>query len=89
MEGSKNPQGHEQDAIRNDNGLLIDARSNTVLGYLFNFSGHGVFSPDGKVQITPHEANIHNKCLSRAEVLGLDNACRVGQRGTLYLVMGP
>lgn len=55
------------------------------LGYLMNFAGHGVFSPDGKVEVTPEQAEIHNKLLAEAEIEGLDNRCEVGMAGTFYL----
>lgn len=41
------------------------------MGYLFNFEGHGVFSPDGKVNISPKEVDAHNKALAEAEIKGL------------------
>lgn len=70
--------------IENDNGLLINKDTNSVIGYLFDFTGRGVYSPDGKMEITPEQAQIHNKLLARAEIAGLD-ACAVGERGTFYL----
>ena len=74
--------------LKNDRGLLVNARSNTVLGYLFEFSGGGVFSPDGKVQVTAEAAAAHNNLLSQGEILGLDQNCQVGQRGTFYYRAG-
>lgn len=56
----------------------------TCLGYLLSFDSKGVFSPNGKVEITPEEAEAHNKALSQGEIDGLDNNCEVGMRGTLY-----
>jgi hypothetical protein len=58
------------------------------LGYLFNFQGHGTFSPDGKVDIKPEEVDAHNRELSKAEINELDQNCQVGQHGTLYFVNG-
>jgi len=58
------------------------------MGYLFNFDGHGVFSPAGKVNITPEEMEAHNKELSEAEIKGLDENCQIGQGGTFYFVKG-
>jgi hypothetical protein len=58
------------------------------LGYLFDFSGHGHFSPDGKVEITAEDAKAHNAALDAAELEGLDKNCEIGQRGTFYLIKG-
>jgi hypothetical protein len=56
------------------------------LGYLMHFEGHGVYEPtSGKVDVTPQEADAHNAALSRAEIEGLDNHCRIGMGGTFYL----
>jgi len=69
--------------MKNDHGLFVNDDGSAV-GYLFDFIGHGIYSPDGKVEITKQEADTHNQLLSQAEVLGLDN-CGIGQRGTFYL----
>jgi len=74
--------------LKNHDGLWIDEDTNSCVGYLFNFKGHGVFSPDGKVDITPEQADVHNKLLSEAEIKGLDENCQVGQSGTLYYIQG-
>ena len=51
-----------------------------------NFEGHGVYEPTlGRVDVTPQEADAHNTALSRAEIDGLDNNCRVGMGGAFYL----
>lgn len=77
----------------NRNGGLLTYRvagqdKDTCLGYLFDFTGHGVFDPIfGKVEVTHEEADAHNKALSEAELKGLDN-CQVGQGGTFYYVNG-
>jgi len=70
--------------IRSDDGLLVDVGSNTVLGYLCEFPGRGVFSPEGKVEVTADQAALHNRLLSRGEILGLDHSCQIGQPGTFY-----
>ena len=71
--------------IRNDGGLLIDEGRGCCVGFLFNFEGHGIFSPDGRVEaITPEQAETHNKLLSEALITGLDTNCEVGQGGTFY-----
>jgi len=56
----------------------------TCLGYLMNFNGRGIYSPNGKVDITPEDCEAHNKALSQAEIDALDNNCEVGMHGTLY-----
>lgn len=84
---NRNPAENQLLSLTNDNGLWIDPKSNTVLGYLFNFQGR-VYSPDGKVELTPEQADVHNKLLSRGEILGLDNNCQIGQRGTFYYRSG-
>jgi hypothetical protein len=56
------------------------------LGYLMHFEGHGVYEPTfGRVDVTPQEADAHNAALSRAEIEGLDNNCRIGMGGAFYL----
>lgn len=72
--------------ITNDNGLFI--QDGACLGYLFNFGQRGVFSPDGKVEITAEAADAHNRLLGEAELLGLDQNCQVGQGGTFYYIRG-
>lgn len=71
--------------IENDGGLLINNNNGakSVVGYLFDFAGQGVFSPDGKVSVTKEQADTHNACLAAAEIMGLDKA-EIGQSGTLY-----
>jgi hypothetical protein len=70
--------------IRNDNGLLVNEEDGRLVGYLFNFQGHGIFAPDGKVEVTPAEMETHNRLLSEAEIKGLDENCQVGQGGMFY-----
>lgn len=56
------------------------------LNYLWAAEGHGVFEPNfGKVDVTPEEAKIHNECLDKALIKGLEETCEVGQWGTFYL----
>ncbi len=73
--------------IQNHGGLLIDADTNSALGYLMEFPGHGVYSPSGKVEVPPVDVDIHNRTLSAAEIKGLD-ACQVGQYGSFYYTEG-
>lgn len=65
-------------------GSLITTGDGHCLGYLFDFSGHGVYSPEGKVEITKEQAGTHNRLLAEAEIKGLDENCQVGQGGTFY-----
>jgi len=59
------------------------------LGYLMDFTGHGVFDANyGKVEVSPEHASIHNKLLDEAMLKGLDESCAVGQGGTFYYVNG-
>lgn len=54
------------------------------LGYLMPFTGHGVYDATyGKVEVTPEQAETHNKLLSAAQIQGLDK-CEVGQCGDFY-----
>ena len=57
---------------------------NTALGYLMDFKDKGIFSPNGKMDVTPDEAQKHNAALSAAEIKGLDDNCQVGQMGIFY-----
>lgn len=56
-------------------------------GYVFNFSGHGAFEPDGKVQgsPTPAEIDAHNAEVAKRELETL----RATGRGVLYLTSDP
>jgi len=71
--------------IEHKGSLMTWAGTNTCLGYLMPFEGHGVFEPNhGKVDVTKDEAEKHNQCLSEAEIKGLDESCQIGQCGTFY-----
>jgi hypothetical protein len=69
--------------LENIGSLITIAETNTCLGYLLDFAGRGVFSPDGKVEITKEQADTHNRLLAEAEIAGLDR-CEIGQWGTFY-----
>lgn len=78
--------------IINDNGLLVQVEDGNrqCVGCIFNFQGHGMFAPDGKItisgrELTQSEIDTHNKTLSEGEIKGLDDNCQIGQRGTFYL----
>jgi hypothetical protein len=72
--------------LKNDNGLWIDEDTNTCVGYLFDFRSKGVYSPDGKVEITREQAITHNNLLSQGEIEGLDKNCQVGMHGSFYFI---
>lgn len=60
------------------------------LGDLWYAEGHGVYEPNlGRVDVTPEEAEIHNKCLSEAMIKGMDDQCKVGQGSYAYLYRNP
>ena len=62
-----------------------DNGSERCFGYLFNFTGHGVFEPTfGKLDVSAEEAKTHNHFLSQAEIEGLDHNCTVGLGGRFY-----
>lgn len=69
----------------NDHGLFVDPSTDppTCCGYIFNFPGHGAFSPDGKLPATPEEIQEHNRLLANAEW----TAMLKHGRGTLYLTI--
>jgi hypothetical protein len=74
--------------LKNVEGLFVDEDTNSCIGYLIDFKGHGVFSPDGKIEISPEDAKKHNDILSQAELKGLDENCKIGLGGTFYYVDG-
>jgi hypothetical protein len=69
-------------------GSLLTYRDNSqerCFGYLFEFTGHGIFEPTfGKLEVSSEEAQIHNRLLSQGEIQGLDHHCAVGMGGTFY-----
>jgi len=76
------------DDIHDDGGLLCYSWEGETgpLGYLAHFPGRGVYDAGfGKVPVSPDVADLHNKVLDEALVLGLDNNCEVGQGGYFYV----
>lgn len=73
-------------------GSLITYKENGVdrcLGYLLSFEGKGVYEPSfGRVEVSAEHAAAHNKCLSFAEIEGLDH-CEIGQCGSFYYTQLP
>ena len=73
-----------QTNLENLGSLITIADSNNCLGYLMNFPGHGIFDASlGKVDITPEQADIHNKLFDQALIKGLDT-CQVGKGNMFY-----
>ena len=75
----------------NNLGSLITYRANpsdekeTCLGYLMDFTGHGIFDAYfGKVEISTEHAKAHNAALDEAMLKGLDESCQIGQGSTFY-----
>jgi len=50
-------------------------------GYIYNFEGHGAFSPDGKVAIADNEIASHNRQLADFQI----EAMKRGEPQALYL----
>jgi hypothetical protein len=61
----------------------MDGGIERCFGYLFSVDGRGIFSPDGRIEVTEEEAKVHNRLLSNAEVEGLDK-CGIGQGCMFY-----
>jgi hypothetical protein len=59
--------------------------SDVCLGYLMDFSGHGVYDAGlGKVNVSSEDAKRHNELLDGAMLDGLDINCPVGSGGRFY-----
>lgn len=69
--------------MRNNNGLLINDDGSAV-GYLIDFAGRGIYSPDGKTDVSAEDAKRHNELLDKGLLDGLAR-CQIGQYGTFYL----
>ena len=54
-------------------------------GYLLNFQGRGVFSPDGKSETYPAGVDAHNARVAEAEQTSMEAT----GRGILYLTTDP
>ncbi len=64
----------------------LKGEKDVCVGYLMDFNDKGIFEPTvGKIDVTPEEAQIHNKCLTEALLKGLDESCKVGQGGDFYI----
>jgi hypothetical protein len=69
-------------------GSLITYKENgqdVCLGALWYAEGHGRYDPThGRVDVTKEEAEIHNRELDNAMLVGLDDQCQVGQGAMFY-----
>ena len=75
---------NKQTKLENLGSLITIANSTQCLGYLMNFTGHGIFDASlGKVDITPEQADTHNKLFDQALIKGMDT-CQIGQGNTFY-----
>ena len=64
-----------------------DGDGDRCLGYLFDFTGHGVYDAAlGLVEVSPEHMKAHNEALDAAMLDGLEKNCAVGQGGTFYLI---
>jgi hypothetical protein len=75
-------------ALENLGSLIThkDGDHDRCLGYLMNFTGHGVYDASiGRVEVTPEAAKTHNRLLDEALLQGLDEHCQVGQGGSFYV----
>lgn len=82
------PKEYPKASVRLENlgSLITIAETNQCLGYLMPFLDHGVFDATyGRVDVTPEQAEVHNKLLSDAQIKGLLETCKVGQCGSFYL----
>ena len=62
-----------------------DNRRERCFGYMFEFSGHGVFELTfGRLDVSSEDAKTHNQLLSQGEIAGLDQNCAVGMGGMFY-----
>jgi hypothetical protein len=65
---------------------LKDGEHDQCLGYLMSFAGRGVYDAAlGRVEVTPEQADTHNRPLDEALLKGLDENCQIGQGGTFYV----
>lgn len=63
-----------------------DEDHDRCLGFLMNFTGHGVYDASlGKVAVTAEQAETHNRLLDEALLKGLDENCQLRQGGTFYV----
>ena len=71
--------------LENIGSLITIKGTNTCLGDLMHFDGHGTYDPDhGLVPVSKEEADTHNKLLDEARLKGLDENCEVGQGSFFY-----
>ena len=79
---------HTQPQFENVGSLIVyqDEGGDRCLGYLMEFPGHGVYEPHfGRIEVTPENADIHNRLLDAALLEGLDENCQIGMCGSFYI----
>jgi len=79
-----------QAQYENQGGLLVNPATSECAGYIYNFTGHGAYGPEKKVETTegnPTQAEIdaHNAILAKAE---LEHMATAGS-GTFYVHQAP
>lgn len=62
-----------------------DGDGDTCLGYLFLHEGKAYEPSFGLVDVSPADAETHNRLLSEALVKGLDDRCEIGMCGSFYV----
>jgi hypothetical protein len=77
----------EATKYRIDNGLIVSGSTDCpqCTGYIFDFSGHGAYEPNGKIgnlELTREQIDTHNKLLAQIE---REAMIKTG-RGILYLL---
>lgn len=73
--------------LENLGSIITIEGKDECLGFLMHFEGRGVYDAAyGLVDVSPEQADTHNKLLDEALLKGLDENCQVGQRGTFYFV---
>jgi hypothetical protein len=72
--------------LENKDGVLYLKGTNNCLGYLMDFKDKGVYDVEyGRMDVTPEDADRHNKLFDEMLINGLDDNCEVGQCGTFYI----
>ena len=74
------------DELEGFGSLITIKGTNTYLGDLMHFEGHGTFDPDhGLVPVTKDEADVHNKAMDEAAADGAGRELRGRPDGFLLL----
>jgi len=76
--------------FNDDGGLLTFTEGDDTfcLGYLFDYKDQGIYEANiGKVDVTPEQAQAHNKVYDQCLIKGLES-CQVGQGNQFYVKDG-